>query len=167
MRISTGRIVAAALIVVTATVVGAILSERKGLVFELALVGLFGLLLLEASAQLKTLAPGEDPLFDRPLAQRSWVPERPPDLVDLERTLGWQAYERRDFEHRVRPLLSRLVAARLQERRGIDPAERPEALAAISPRLADVLAETGDEPQLPERIDGALIDRLLDDVEAI
>jgi hypothetical protein len=45
--------------------------------------------------------------------------------------LGWSELSRRHYDHGVRPLLARLVAARLAERYGVDAAVRPEQAKAL------------------------------------
>ena len=70
------------------------------------------------------------------------TPARPPDLEALERTLGWGSYARRDFDHRVRPVLRRLLAFKLLAAHGLDPEVDPAGAQALLPDDLRWLLET-------------------------
>jgi hypothetical protein len=102
--------------------------------------------------------------FERMLGAVAWEPERPPDLVGLERTLSWRRYSRRDFHHRVRPVLRRLTAYKLLAVRGVDLEAEPQAARALLPD--DLRWLVGDD--LPEGVvTTAGIARMLDAIEAL
>jgi hypothetical protein len=74
-----------------------------------------------------------------------------------------------DFEHRVVPLVRRLVSARLLEHRGIDMSRDPETALAVLPPILKLLvpAATNRTSSLPEPLDRAFLEELLDAVEAV
>ena len=93
--------------------------------------------------------------------------ERPPDLERIERGLGWERYSAGDFNYRVRPMLRRLVTARLRERHGID-IERDTAATrvVVSNELWDhVVAK--QPPESEGVITTADIARMVDEIEAL
>jgi len=94
-------------------------------------------------------------------------PERPPDLEALERTLSWRRYSSRDFDHRVRPLLRRLVRYKLLAARGIDLDAHPDAARALLPPRLTWATEDGPAGEPDEVVTTARIARLLDDIEAL
>lgn len=169
MKLSRGRMILAGLVLVAASSATLVLPTAGETILRVALVALFGLALVELSAQSKSLRSPKESYFDRPRTRRPPQPERPRDLVKLERTLGWRAYDRQEFVHRVRPLLRRLVGVRLQERHGIDLGRHPDrARAVLAPELAEiVVSPTGEETDLPDGVDAELVDRLLAQIEAI
>jgi hypothetical protein len=93
--------------------------------------------------------------------------DRPPDLEVLERTLGWGSYSRRDFDHRIRPLLVRLVAFKLQETRGIDLDRDPAAARAALPGSLRWLVEGGDPPARGRAVTTDDLVGMVDEIERI
>ena len=104
--------------------------------------------------------------FERARRPAEASSRRPPDLEALERTLSWGTYSESDFDHRVRPLLRRLVAHRLREGHGVDlEADPARARALLTPalrRLEERGARAGDA-----RVRTADIASLLDEIEAL
>jgi hypothetical protein len=54
-----------------------------------------------------------------------------PAYRNITAELTWAGTSRRHYDHGLRPLLARLVTARLAERHGLDAARQPERAAAI------------------------------------
>jgi hypothetical protein len=93
--------------------------------------------------------------------------QRPPDLESLERTFGWKTYSRRDFDHRVRPLLVRLIEHRLIASRGITLAKQPLEARAALPEELRALIDGATPSSAADPVTTARIARLLDAIEAI
>ncbi|MDP9226427.1 MAG: hypothetical protein M3P18_21830 [Actinomycetota bacterium] len=168
MRRSAGRIACGVLIAIAGASLLAIAPEHRTLIWKLALVGFFGLALLEILARSRRLATADPQELERPLTQGVVALQRPPDLVAMESLVGWRTFEVQDFEHRIRPLLRRVAAARLLTHRGIDLTADPKALARLDPTLDEVLSDViEDRSGLPKLIDSAFIEALLDKLEAL
>ncbi|CAN5569405.1 hypothetical protein BH24ACT26_BH24ACT26_10890 [soil metagenome] len=118
------------------------------------------------AAQIASFRSARPSVFDQALAPPSGGPQRPPDLESLERMLGWKTYSRRDFDHRVRPVLYRLLAYRLSAARGINlETQRDAAAQALPAELVWLLDDAGAPPA--SSIDTAAIDRMLEAMDAL
>jgi hypothetical protein len=116
------------------------LAER---VTQLLVLGLLAAVLLEIAARGRRYSSRTRSLLDGPLETAPPAPQTPSDLADLERALGWRTYEQREFDHRVRPVLGRLLTYRIRARHGIDPATDPAAARRL---LDPALMELIDPP---------------------
>jgi hypothetical protein len=139
-------------------------SVFAGAAALLVFTAIAGRLLAELTA-LRVLRPGP---FDEALERPARSPERPPDLVRLERTLSWRVYSRRDFDHRVRPVLKRLVDYKLRSGHGIALERQPELARE---KLPGGLRTLIDEPRAGE-FEGGVVDtdtvaRLVDEIERL
>lgn len=67
----------------------------------------------------------------KPLRRQDASRENFPAYRKIAADLGWAATSRRHYDHGVRPLLARLLAARLAERYGVDARARPEQARAL------------------------------------
>ena len=170
MKLSRGRLFLGATAAVLSVAIALLAPERRTVVLESAIVWLFALTVLEVRHQIKTLVPDSSrSYFDRSFFEPVRTLERPADLRRLESDLSWNTYERMDFEHRVVPLVRRLVSARLLEHRGIDMSRHPETALAVLPPILKLLvpAATNRTSSLPEPLDRAFLEELLDAVEAV
>ena len=144
------------------------LPAWRSLIATSALLLLFAVTALRIATSLSAARPEHPTPFELMSQTRVHRPERPPDLEGLERVLGWKTYSTRDFEHRVRPLLRRLVAYKLLAVHGIRLEDHREAARAV---LSDDLNRAIDGPPVSPAPDSAVttdtIARLLDDIEAI
>jgi hypothetical protein len=101
------------------------------------------------------------------LESEALAPERPDDLVRLERMLGWKVYSRAEFGARVAPALARALGARVKKRFGVDVAAEPDRARGLIDQELWVLVdrshlEPGDAP-----LDTDAIARLVDLIEAV
>lgn len=169
MRLNRGRVGLALFVVVTCSVLALVLPDHRTVIFEIALLCVLALALLEASAQARALRATKQSSFVRSFVRSGPTAPRPDDLVALERAIGWHGYDRRDFDHRVLPVIRRIASARLQQRRGFDYQDRAGAGSApLPPLVAGVLeGRTSEELGIPERLDARTIDQLLNEIEAI
>ena len=163
------RLLAEAVAIGAGTAVAlALLPPWRGVVLA---ASAFGVLLVGAAeAVARTWAIGwrRDSPFEHALEVGSERPDRPADLVRLERAMGLRAYSGRDFDHYVRPTLAGLVQYRLQARRGIDPEREPDAArAALSPRLRGLLTPLGPGEHTATRVEAAAVGAMIDEIEAL
>ena len=127
---------------------------------SLVIVALVAAQVIAWSGSLRATAPSA---YERALKRPNELPERPPDLEELERALGWGSYSRRDFDHRVKPVLERLVSYKLMSAGGAE-AHRPAGEGLLEPeRDASGTARGSQEPW----IDTPALARLLDRIEAL
>ncbi len=95
------------------------------------------------------------------------APARPDDLVRLERMLGWKVYSRAEFAARVAPALTRVLAARVKSRFGLDVAADPDrARDLVDPELWVLVDASLLDPAGPP-LDTGDIARLVDLVEGV
>jgi hypothetical protein len=116
------------------------------------------------SAGLRAAPPSA---FDEARTLRRAAPGRPPDLEALERTLGWRSYGRRDFDHRVRPVLRRLLAFKVLAAHGVDPDADPAGARAILPDDLAWLLEASGADDDAGAIDTEHLESLVARIEAL
>jgi hypothetical protein len=131
------RLLRRAALVVAAVVTGSVaLPEWRASILTGGALLLFVLFAEELVGELSSLRAARSGVFEQALKASSYPPERPPDLIRLERLLGWKTYSPTDIDHRIRPVLRRLVAYKLRARHGIDLERRPDiALRVLPPDL--------------------------------
>jgi hypothetical protein len=104
-------------------------------------------------------APHRSPFDDLAAPEPSVA--RPGDLGRLERMLGWKEYSAQDFDHRVAPVLTRILTSRLAAR-GVDPAAHPDTARRVAgpalQRLLDPPADGG--PTVDTAEIAAMVDAL-------
>lgn len=152
-RVRRGALV----VIVVAATAAAILPFARAAIAAAASLAIVALIAAQVMAWSGASRPAAPSAYERALERPEELPDRPPDLVELERTLGWGSYSRHDFDHRVRPVLERLhaykQASSAEPRRAIlddEPLEPP----------ASATADAGG------RIDTATLARLIDRIEA-
>ncbi|MGH2702949.1 MAG: hypothetical protein ACRDJB_00160 [Actinomycetota bacterium] len=93
--------------------------------------------------------------FDEFMSPAKPAGQRPKDLVDIERRFSWGAYSSDEFEVRIRPLLDRLIKARLGTRAEEEmPSELRESLDEMSlTRDEDDTIKTADIAAIVARIE--------------
>jgi hypothetical protein len=91
--------------------------------------------------------------FDELMAPTKPVRQRPKDLVDIERRFSWGAYSLDEFEVRIRPLLDRLIAARLGTASKEEPSELGELLAVRTTYPEGETIKTADLATIVDRIE--------------
>ena len=99
---------------VLAGVTGALLPFARGAIAAGAALLLVTLVATQVSVWLGSLRVTSPSAYELARTHIQEPPERPEDLEQLERILGWRVYSRRDFDHRVKPLLERLLTYRLR-----------------------------------------------------
>jgi hypothetical protein len=117
---------------------------------------LFLVVLTRLVAEAAAMRPSGDSEFDDAMTRPRSDRPRPEDLKRTERVFGWRRYSPEDFEHRIRPLLSRLIRVGVVARGGPDPADGPHAAEGLPPSLRAVV--TGPAPE------GSFDTRRLDDI---
>ena len=151
---------AAAAIVVMAAVVWLSWPGGRTAVTAGALCALFLVGLVRVSAEAAAMRPPGGSEFDDALRPvRSELP-RPEDLQRAERVFGWKRYSPEDFEHRIRPLLLRLIRVGVLARGGPDPAGDPEAAANLSGSLRDVAAGSPSQSSFDTRGLEAIVEEI-------
>jgi hypothetical protein len=133
-------------------------AVAAGAVCALFLVGLTRLV-----AEAAALRPPRESEFDDAMARPRSERPRPEDLQRAERVFGWKRYSAEDFEHRIRPLLERLVRAEVVARGGADPADDPDAAEALSRTLRAVV--TGEAAN--GTFDTRRLDDIVEEIEAL
>jgi hypothetical protein len=96
--------------------------------------------------------------FDDALRGQAREPARPPDLVRLEGAFGWGAYEPREFDHHVRPVLRRLIEHRARKR---GPGEE------LPVELRSLAGASSAEDLYRRRIETADLDRITRGIESL
>ena len=116
----------AILVIATAvlTTLGWLLAGSLGAFWVPALAAAAALLLL----RLELPAPRRRPRLQRP--GRRFDNREFPAYRRIEEALMWSRVSARHFDHAALPLLSRIAATQLAERRGIDPSTDPAAARA-------------------------------------
>jgi hypothetical protein len=157
-----GRQTAAAIVVMAAVVwlswPGGRTAVAAGALCALFLVGL-----VRVSAEAAAMRPSVGSEFDDALRPVRSERPRPEDLQRAERIFGWKRYSPDDFEHRIRPLLQRLIRVGVLARGGSGPAGDPEAAASLPGRLHDVAVG----PPAQTSIDTRGLDAIVDEIEAL
>ncbi len=151
---------AAAAIVLIAAVVWLLWPGGRTAVAAGALCALFLVGLVRVSADASAIRSPRGSEFDDVLRPVRSERPRPEDLQRAERVFGWKSYSPDDFEHRIRPLVQRLIRVGVLARGGSDPAGDPEAAASLPGRLHDVAvgppAETSFDTRDLEAIVGEI-----------
>jgi hypothetical protein len=140
--------------------------SRAGVIISatvLVALGLGLLVLVVVAREMTGRGPSE---FEQVLERPPGKSGRPPDLLRLERSLGWERYEARDFNVRVRPRLRALLEWRIKEVWGFDLDAQPEIKDKLPAELSDLalprpsLGETG----LPLRTQdiARIVDRIVE-----
>jgi hypothetical protein len=88
---------------------------------------------------------------------------RPEDLQRAERVFGWKRYSADDFDHRIRPLLQRLIRVGVLARGGSDPDRDPEAAANLQGLLRDVAVG----PPAETSFDTRGLEAIVEEIEAL
>ena len=147
-------------IAVLAAVAGLLLPFARASIVAGAALLVVALVAGQTIAWAGALRSPETSQYARALERHEEPTERPEDLEALERTLGWKWYSQRDFEHRVKPLLERLLVYKLMSSRGLERPglgerlELPEPLALDEPsRSAERWADTTSIGRLLDRIE--------------
>ena len=163
-----GRVVwACAALFVAAGIASYTAPSKAGIVLAGATLVALGLgLLVLVFAPGSTLGPGPSD-FEQALEGEEPRPGRPEDLQRLERSLGWERYEARDFGVRVRPRVRELLAWRVKERRGIDLDAHPEVFEGLHPELRGLAPTRADVTEAAPPVRTEDIARLLDRIEDI
>jgi hypothetical protein len=161
-RRGDGRQAAAAIVVVAAVVwlswPGGRTAVTAGALCALFLVGL-----VRVSAQAAAMRPPGGSEFDDVLRPVRSERPRPEDLQRAERVFGWKRYSADDFEHRIRPLLQRLIRVGVLARGGSDPADDPEAAANLPGPLRDVAVG----PPAQTTFDTRGLEAIVEEIEAL
>ena len=154
---------AAAAIVVMAAVVWLSWPGGRTAVTAGALCALFLVGLVRVSAEAAAMRPAGGSEFDDALRPVRSERPRPEDLQRAERVFGWKRYSPDDFEHRIRPLLQRLIRVGVLARGGSDPAGDPEAAANLPGSLRDVAVG----PPAQSSFDTRGLEEVVEEIEAL
>ena len=154
--------------ITAATAVAAtVLPGHRSVAVSVGVMALLGLFLVEIGRATSRLASPRDPSWERVRNVAAPATQRPDDLARIERRFGWGRYSMGDFNYRVRPILRRLVARRLENRQRIDLDERPnDARGFVSNEVWDLVVDK----QPPERevvLTTSDIERLVSQIEEI
>ena len=114
---------AALWIAVLAGIAGALLPFARGSIAAGAALMLVALVAGQVAVWSGSMRATGPSIYELARKRLGEPPERPEDLEQLERTLGWRVYSKRDFDHRVRPLLERLLTYKVLASRGAPPAD--------------------------------------------
>jgi hypothetical protein len=137
---------------------GARTAAIAGALCALFLVGLVRLG-AEAAAMRR---PGESEFDDAMSPVRSARP-RPEDLKRAERVFGWKRYSPEDFEHRIRPQLTRLIRVGVLARRGSDVTRDPTAAEGLPRSMRAIV----DGPAPEEPFDTRRLEMIVNEIEAL
>ena len=161
-RRGEGRQAAAAIVAVAAV---AWLSWPGGRTAVAAggLCALFLVGLVRVSAQAAALRPPGGSEFDDVMRPVRSARPRPEDLQRAERVFGWKRYSPDDFEHRIRPLLQRLIRVGVLARGSSDPARDPEAAANLPGPLRDIAVGSPAETSFDTRG----LEAIVEEIEAL
>ena len=153
----------AAAIVVIAAVVWLWWPGGRTAVTAGALCALFLAGLVRVSGEAAAMRPPGRSEFDDALRPVRSERPRPEDLQRAERVFGWKRYSPDDFEHRIRPLLQRLIRVGALARGGSDPAGDPEAAANLPGSLRDVAVG----PPAQSSFDTRGLEEIVEEIEAL
>ena len=157
-----GRQAAAAIILIAAVVwlswPGGRTAVAAGALCALFLVGL-----VRVSAEAAAMRPLGASEFDDVLRSVPSERPRPEDLQRAERVFGWKRYSADDFDHRIRPLLQRLIRVGVLARGGSDPDRDPEAAANLQGLLRDVAVGLPAETSFDTRG----LEAIVEEIEAL
>jgi hypothetical protein len=154
---------AAAAIVVMAAVVWLSWPGGRTAVTAGALCALFLVGLVRVRAEAAAMRPPGQSEFDEALRPVRSERPRPEDLQRAERVFGWKRYSADDFEHRIRPLLQRLIRVGVLARGSSDPAGDPEVAANLPGSLRDVAVG----PPARTSFDTRGLDAIVEEIEAL
>lgn len=137
---TTGRVAGAAALLLIAALGAAMFPGAIGIWLTAASVVLLGAAAVAAFARARGMSDRRPSPFKGLVAPDAPV-ARPGDLARLERMLGWKEYSAEDFDHRVAPVLARILRSRLAAR-GTDPAVHPDRARRLAgPALQRLLDE--------------------------
>lgn len=163
------------LAVIASALLALVVSIRPGdrdlaLDLYVLVVGALAMLAVSRVARLARESQAGRSRFDEALAAEPSAPERPPDLVRLEREVALSVARAFDLHFRLRPALREIAVHRLLARRGIDLHERPEAArAALGEPAWELLRE--DRPAPEDRMGPGLpldeLRRVVDTLERV
>ena len=161
------RLTFALLISVVCSILIVVFPDLAERVSQLLVLALLAAVLLEIVARARRHAGRTGSLLDGPLDTPIPAQQRPSDLADLERALGWRTYEEREFDRRVRPVLKRLLLYRLRTRHGIDPStDLRTTRRLLDPTLMELIEPPAASPERSKR-STADISALMDRIEAL
>jgi hypothetical protein len=163
MRRGRGGHVEAATIAAVATVVWLSWPGGRTAVVVGALLALFVVGVVRLGSEAAALRPPSESEFDDAMRPLRSARPRPEDLKRAERVFGWKRYSPEDFEHRIRPLLQRLIRVGVLARRGADPARDPRAAEGL-PRSLREIAD-GPAPETP--FDTPRLEQIVEEIEAL
>ena len=137
-----------------AGIMGAILPTLRGAWVVAAAILWLGLVVIRISGGAGGLRSRRSE-FDEFMTTVKPAGQRPKDLVDIERRFSWGSYSSDEFEVRIRPLLDRLIAARLGARAN---EEMPSELRALLDKMRltrheDDTIKTADISAIVDRIE--------------
>lgn len=151
---TTAKLVTSALVMMlTAGIMGAVMPSLRAAWVAAAAILWLTLAVIRISGEAGGLR-SRPSAFDELMAPAKSAGQRPKDLVDIERRFSWGAYSPDEFEVRIRPLLDRLIAARLGT--GPDEEMRRELGELLGPRQTH--REEGDTIKTADL--AAIVDRI-------
>ena len=163
MRRRRGGYTEAATIVVVGAVVWLSWPGGRTAVVAGALCALFLVGLIRLGAEAAAMRPPGESEFDEAMKRLGSARPRPEDLKRAERVFGWKRYSPEDFEHRIRPLLQRLIRASVLARRGSD-VTRDQTAAEDLPRSLREIVD-GPAPETP--FDTPRLELIVGEIEAL
>jgi hypothetical protein len=163
------RLVVEACLLAAGTAVAlTLLPPWRGVVLATSAFGVLVVGVAEAFIRSRAIAWGRASPFDDALEVRTEPPNRPADLLRLERAMGMRSYSAREFDHYVRPTLWSLARHRLQAAHGIDPEREPDAVRAVlPPPLWRLVAPHDRGTDAEERIGASAVAAMIDEIEAL
>jgi hypothetical protein len=137
---------------------------RAGIIFSVSLLVGLGLGFLVLAATARGMIGRGPSAFEQVLERPPGKSGRPADLLRLERSLGWERYEARDFNVRVRPRLRALLAWRVKEVWGLDLDEQPGMEEKLPAELSNLVPPRASfeegEPSLRTQDIARIVDRI-------
>ena len=151
---TSGKLVRSALfLLLIAAIMGAVMPSLSAAWVAGAAILWLGLAVMRISGEAGGLR-SRPSAFDELMAPVKPVRQRPKDLVDIERRFSWGAYSPDEFEVRIRPLLDRLIAARLGTASDAEmPSELGELLAVRTTHPEGDTIKTADLTAIVDRIE--------------
>ena len=148
------KLVTSALVMVLAAgIMSAIMPSLRAAWVAAAAILWLGLTVIRISGEAGGLR-SRPSAFDELMTPAKSAGQRPKDLVDIERRFSWGAYSPDEFEVRIRPLLDRIIQARLG--RGPDeemPSELGELLGVRPMHHEGDTINTADLVAIVDRIE--------------
>lgn len=151
---TSGKLVRSALVLLLgAGIMGAVMPSLRAAWVAGAAILWLGLAVMRISGEAGGLR-SRPSAFDELMAPAKPAGQRPKDLVDIERRFSWGAYSPDEFEVRIRPLLDRLIAARLGTAPDEEmPSELGELLAVRTTHPEGDTIRTADLSTIVDRIE--------------